>query len=341
MNPSKTVRWALLAAGNIAAKFAEAVHQAAGSQILGVAARDGEAAAAFAARHAIPRHYAGYEAMLADPEIDAVYISTLHPFHFEWIVKSLQAGKHVLCEKPLTMSYREAQLAKAKAVECRCLLREAFMYRHHPQTQKVIEQIEAGAIGAVRVIESNFCINSGIQPESRLQAKELGGGGILDLGCYPISLARLVAGRANGRLFGEPQELKAVGQIDPATGTDMWTTALLRFERGITAKCACALRVSQDNTTYIYGEAGRIEIDSPWFCSGQIRIFRNGTEGPEVIEPDCSRSLYVYEIESFTNELNGRPLGPGEVGMRFDDSLGNLKALDRWRAEIGLRYGRE
>ena len=211
------------------------------------------------------------------------------------------------------------------------------MYRYHPQTQRVVDLVASGAIGKVRMIEANFCFDSGVQPESRLQAKALGGGAILDVGCYPMSFARLIAGRAQGRLFAEPLELKAVGHIDAQTKTDMWTTASLRFEGDILAKLTCAIRMDGGVQSVVYGETGRIIVESTWFGWGNIRVIRKDQED-EVIDAITDRDLYSYEIEAFSGELNGRPIGAKEVGMRFDDTLGNMKALDRWRAEIGLGY---
>ena len=175
-------------------------------------------------------------------------------------------------------------------------------------------------------------------PESRAQDKALGGGGILDVGCYPISFARLIAGRAQGRLFAEPLELKAVGHLDAQSKVDMWTTAALRFEGDILAKCTCAVQMSAENQVVIYGESGRIIVASPWFCDGSIRTIYGNERADELVEPFAGRKLYTYEIESFAGELRGQPIGARAVAMRLDDSLGNMKALDWWRAEIGLAY---
>jgi len=333
-----SIKWGILSAGNIAGTFAEALKEAEGSELYAVAARNGADAEAFADKHGAAKSYEGYEAMLADSEVEAVYIATVHPFHLEWIFKSVQAGKRVRCEKPITMNQRQAKLAKEKADENRCLLREAFMYRHHPQTQQLVDLVEGGAIGKVRMIEANFCFQHGIQPESRLQAKELGGGAILDLGCYTMSFVRLIAGRAVGRLFAEPLELKAVGRLDPETRTDMWSTASLRFEQDILAKCSCAIRMKHENTAYIWGDKGRIEVDVHWFAKGEIRLLHDDSDETKIFKSDTSRHLYSYEIESFTREMRGQAIGAKDVAMRFDDTLGNMKALDRWRAEIGLGY---
>ncbi len=334
----KQVRWGILGCGQIANAFAKALTEVEGCSLHAAAARDAERAQAFVTEHGGTRGYGTYEALLADPEVDAVYIATIHPQHAEWIAHCAYAGKHVLCEKPLTMNLREAKHAAKVARDRRCLLREAFMYRHHPQTQQVVDLVESGVIGKVRMIDASFCYNAGECPDSRLQNKALGGGGILDVGCYPMSFARLIAGRGQGRLFADPLELKAVGHLDVKSKVDMWTTAALRFEGDILAKCTCAVQMSAENQVVIYGEHGRILVESPWFCEGQVRtVFASGREDT-VLEPVPGRSLYVYEIESFVGELRGQAIGARAVGMRLDDSLGNMKALDWWRAEIGLAY---
>lgn len=337
MSEAKPVRWGILACGVIAHAFAKALKETKGSYLHAVAARDAGRAQAFAQEHGALRAYGTYEALLADPEVEAVYIATIHPQHLQWMLAAFQAGKHVLCEKPITMNVRELKLARHLAQSKACLLREAFMYRHHPQTQKIVDLVESGRIGAVRMIEAEFCYNSGIQPEHRVQDKSLGGGGVLDVGCYPMSFARLIAGRAQGRLFAEPLELRAVGHLDLQTRTDMWTTAALRFEGDVLAKCTCAVRMDAENRAVIYGDEGRIIVTKPWFCDGDVRILKSNT-AEERIQAKAERSLYVYEIESFAGELRGRALGSREVGMRKEDTLGNMKALDWWRSEIGLAY---
>ena len=338
MSSETPVRWGILACGVIAHEFAKALMDCPGSVLHAVSSRDIKRAKAFSEEHGAARVYGSYEAMLADSEVDAVYIATLHPFHLEWIAHCVQAGKHVLCEKPLTMNLREAKRAKKLADDHRCLLREAFMYRHHPQTQRVVDLVTSGVIGKVRMIEADFCYNSGEQAESRLQAKALGGGAILDVGCYTMSFARLIAGRAQGRLFAEPLELKAVGHLDRQTKTDMWTTAVMRFEGDILAKATCALQVNRENVCVILGEKGRITVEMPWHCPGTIRIELDEKASAQEIAMPKQRHLFAYEIESFTDEMRGVPIGAGAVGMRFDDTLGNMKALDWWRAEIGLGY---
>ena len=257
--------------------------------------------------------------MLADSEVEAVYIATLHPLHLEWIAHCVQAGKHVLCEKPLTMNLRQAKQAKKLADDHRCLLREAFMYRHHPQTERVVELVTSGVIGKVRMIEANFCYNSGEQPESRLQAKALGGGAILDIGCYTMSFARLIAGRAHGRLFAEPLELKAVGHIwIRRRKTDMWTTAVMRFEGDILAKATCALRMNHENAAVILGDKGRITVEMPWQCPGTIRVELDGKDSAqEIAMPKQRHCLRTRSIRLPTSCAGSRcvPMQSGCASM--------------------------
>ena len=338
MSEVKPVRWGILACGNIANRFATAVNETQSSVLHAVSSREEAKAQVFAKEHGAARAYGSYEAMLADPEVDAVYIATLHPFHLEWIGRSVHAGKHVLCEKPLVMNLRQAKQAQKLAKDNKRLLREAFMYRHHPQTEKVAELVESNVIGKVRMIDAQFCYNSGIKPESRAQARALGGGGILDVGCYAMSFARLIAGRAQDRLFAEPLELKAVGHLDAQTRTDMWSMASVRFEGDILANLSCGVRANAENRVVIYGDKGRIVVQNPWFCGGTIVVQIDGQSEPTVIEPMADRQLFTYEVDAFVAEMRGQPIGARAVGMRFDDTLGNMKALDWWRAEIGLGY---
>lgn len=335
---TKPVKWGILACGDIANTFAEALKEAEGSELQAVAARDADRAQDFAKTHGAVCAYGSYEGLLADPEVEAVYIATIHPHHLEWIQHCLQAGKHVLCEKPMTMNLREAKLAQQLAKDKSCLLREAFMYRHHPQTQRVVELVESGKIGAVRMIDAVFGFNGGDNFEGRHQAKELGGGGILDLGCYTMSFSRLIAGRARDRMFAEPLELKAVGHLHPKTQVDAWTTASLRFEGDILATNTCAVQVNQPNTVTIYGDLGNITVMSPWFCRGETIVQLDDGSDPEVFPSIEERNLYAYEIESFTGELRGTPIDVKAAAMRLDDTMGNIKALDWWRQEIGLAY---
>ena len=152
--------------------------------------------------------------MLADPDIDAIYIATPHPFHAEWAIKAAEAGKHVLCEKPMALTAFEADAMIHAARKAGTFLGEAFMYRLHPQTERLVELVRTGAIGEVRMIKSSFGFAMpGFQPEHRLFANDLAGGGILDVGGYPVSMARLIAGAAAGKPFAEPDKVAGTAHL--------------------------------------------------------------------------------------------------------------------------------
>ncbi|MBK1792706.1 Gfo/Idh/MocA family oxidoreductase [Persicirhabdus sediminis] len=328
--------WGILATGMIAREFAAAVADAPGAEVAAVASRDLAKAQSFADEY-FPAGscivYDDYIQLLDDPAVEAVYVATIHPLHLQWIREAVVRGKHVLCEKPLTMNVAETEEAIQLAEDHGCILREAFMYRYHPQTAQLVKMIEDRVVGELRMIEGNFCFDSGVLPNSRLQAKELGGGGILDVGGYPISMARLLAGASMGRAFADPIELKAVGFIDPGLGTDMWTTACLKFSNQVVAKCTCAVRMRADNELLITGTKGRIRVSNPWHCAGEVvtEIYDRPEMSTSWKSPD-DRQLLSYEIEAFGQLVRGEGfLAPG---MDLADSLGNARALENWRAEL-------
>lgn len=202
---SEPLRWGIIGPGGIARAFAGGVAHSRTGKLVAIATRDPQKpglADAFPGARIIE----GYDAMLADPEVEAIYIATPHPSHAEWAIKAAEAGKHVLVEKPLALTAFEADAVFHAARKAGTFAGEAFMYRLHPQTAKLVELIKAGAIGEVRVIKSSFGFAMPrFDPSHRLYANELAGGGILDVGCYPVSMARLIAGAASGKPFAEPE----------------------------------------------------------------------------------------------------------------------------------------
>ena len=219
------LQWGILGTGRIARAFASALQVSHTGRLVAAGSRTAEAAAKFAADFGGIRAHASYEALLADPAVQAVYIGTPHDSHAGLTIRAAQAGKHILCEKPLALSRAQADRAVAAARMHGVFLMEAFMYRCHPQTAKVAELIRGGAIGEVRLIQSAFCFNRPVDPAHRLFNRELGGGGILDIGCYPASVARFVAGAAEGRPFAEPVEFHGTGCVHPVAGVDVLAAA--------------------------------------------------------------------------------------------------------------------
>src|SRR5690606_28248532 len=206
----------------------------------------------------------GYDALLADKDVDAVYIAVPHTGHAEWAIKAAEAGKHVLVEKPLALSAHEIDAVFHAHRKAGTFAGEAFMYRLHPQVQQLLDLIRSGAIGEVRMIQSSFGFSMGtFQPQHRLFASALAGGGILDVGGYPVSMARFIAGQAVGKPFADPVKIRGTAKLN-AEGTDDWAAAILTFENGIVAQVSCAVMANLDNVLRIHGSDGRIEVPDFW-----------------------------------------------------------------------------
>jgi len=335
--PAAPLRWGIIGLGAIAGKFANGLRGARRGRLAAVASRHAGKARAFAAEHGAERAYGSYPELLADEEIDAVYIATPHPLHPAWCIAACAAGKHVLCEKPLALNRGQAAAMIRAAQDNDVFLMEAFLYRCHPQTARLLALLRDGAIGTPLLVRAAFSFASDAGPETRVRAPELGGGGILDVGCYPISFARLIAGAAEGRAFAEPEALEALGVLGE-TGVDEQASAVLRFPNGMLAECSTGIRVQQGNEAWIYGSAGRLHLAWPWNPdrggeAATLTLWRAGAE-PVVERVRAAVNIYGNEADHVAEQIAQRqsPL------MSWDDSLGNMAALDRWRAAIGLRY---
>ncbi|MFA6962846.1 MAG: aldo/keto reductase [Opitutaceae bacterium] len=344
MNPaSSPLRWGILSTGRIASVFAQGVVASQTGRLVAVGSRTVESAEKFAATHAIGRVHGSYEALFADPEVDAVYIGTPHPQHAEWVIKAAKAGKHILCEKPMGLNHAEAMVMVQTAREHGVVLMEAFMYRCHPQTAKIAEIIRSGALGTVGLVQATFSFNSGYNPTSRLWANDAGGGGILDVGCYAVSMARLVAGAAAGKPFLDPVSVSGAGVLHPESGADVYAVATLKFENDVIAQVSAGVGLNQDNVVRIYGSGGWLLVPSPWVInreggSSKLILHKAGAAVPEEIVIEGA-PLYALEADAFAAAVRA---GLRDVPqMSTDDTLGNLATLDQWRAAIGLTYESE
>ncbi|HUW30739.1 MAG TPA: aldo/keto reductase, partial [Planctomycetota bacterium] len=354
------LQWGILATGVIARELADGVLGSSTGSLLAVGSRTQAKADKFGDELNIPRRYGSYEALLADPDVQAVYVATPHPMHAEWAIKAAEAGKHLLVEKPIGINAYEAMAIIDAARANDVFLMEAFMYRCHPQIAKLVELITSGAIGEVRMIQASFGYHLKAGPEHRAFAQELAGGGILDVGCYPVSAARLIAGAAVGAdgvrpghtpcaptssfPFAEPLEVKACGHLGE-TGTDVWTAATLKFPGGIVAQVATATLVNMDgeNVIRIFGSDGRITVPDPWtpgrWHRGPTKIIVQNYKDNQSREimVDAPLDLYTYEADMVGANIEHRQA----PAMRWDDTLGNMRVLDRWRQEVGLVYDLE
>lgn len=333
------LQWGILSTGRIARRLAQALAVSQTGELAAVASRSLELARAFAEEFGVPRAFGSYEELLADPAVEAVYLATPHPFHLEWVINAAEAGKHILCEKPAGMNAREVEKMLAVAKRHGVFFMEAFMYRCHPQTAKVIEILRSGRLGQVKTIECSFGGLPTYDPKSRLFARDLGGGAILDIGCYCASMARLVAGVALGGELAEPLEIKAVGQLDPKEGTDWQAHAVLRFEGGIFAHLSTSMVAPLENCVRVYGTAGMMTITQPWIAGSagaSIILHEYATNIAETISTEDATDLYAYELNAVAR-YRSKGAAPWPV-MSGEDSLGNHRLLDAWRKEIGLTY---
>ena len=333
---SSKLAWGIISTGAIAKTFARGLAASGTGELIAVGSRTQEAADRFGDEFKVPRRYGSYEALLADPDVQAVYIAPPHPMHAEWAIKAAEAGKHILCEKPLTLNCAEAMAVIEAARRNGVFLMEAFMYRCHPQTAKLVELIREKAIGDVQVIRATFSFHAGYNPEGRLFANALGGGGILDVGCYCVSMSRLVAGVALGRDFAEPIEVRGFGHIGE-TGVDEYAIGILKFPGDILAQVATGVRLNQENVVRIFGTEGSIFVPVPWTPkeSSKIIVNRHG-EGPREISIEAGAGIYTIEADTVAANIERRQAT--SPAMTWDDTLGNMRTLDMWRAAIGLVY---
>jgi predicted dehydrogenase len=334
------LRWGLIGTGRIARAFAAAVLETETAGLAAVGSRTLETAAAFAREFGNCRAHGSYAALLADPDVEAVYISTPHPMHAEWAIAAARAGKHVLCEKPLAMSGAEAERVVEEAERAGVFLMEAFMYRCHPFLAKLASLVADGVIGEVGLIESTFSYRGNLDPTSRLYSRELGGGGILDVGCYPVSISRLLAGAAAGKAFAEPMEVVGLARLSEELHVDLVANACLRFESGILATLGCGLGLNQESRVRVYGSKGSLHVVRPWHGApaGEpvtIHVSLDG-EQPRTVEITAHRSIYAIEADVVAEAIRaGLRESPR---MSWADSLGNMRTLDRWLAAAGMNY---
>ena len=323
-------RWGILATGRIASTLAAAMTASSTATLVAVGSRDATRATEFANRFDNVRAHGSYADLINDQTVDAIYVSTPHPQHLEWTVKALEAGKDVLCEKPLGVNLGEVSTMVDAARRTGRLLMEAFMYRTHPQTERLLELIRDGAIGEVRHVHAVHGFKAPFDPHSRLFDSALAGGGIMDVGCYPVSMARLLAGEEPTAIAGQA----VIGR----SGVDEYATGLLRFPSGVLAQVSTAVSVALTNIVEIAGTVGAVRIERPWFCEDRHGnwAFEMHRAGEREVVAGQSQPTYVHEIDAFDA---ARQAGQKEVdAMRPADSLGNAAALDEWRRAVGLRF---
>ncbi len=336
------IKWGIIGTGNIARSFASGIKKSKSGSLYAVASRELYKAESFASSYGALTAYGSYQALLDDGKVDAVYICTPHPFHAEWIVKAAEAGKHILCEKPIALNHAEAMAAVQAARDNQVFLMEAYMYRCNPQTKAIIDIVSKGTLGRVRSIEASHSFYMDMDEDSRVFSRELAGGGIMDVGCYCMSFARLIAGVGQNQPYAEPVKMSAVGRLTE-TDIDAYTSAIMKFHHDIIATISTGVQLAQPNTATIYGSKGYLLIHSPWLCArdgGESHMYLHLNDKPvEEVAIHSERDIYAIEADTVAECIDAGLMQ--YAGMSWDDTLGNMRCLDNWRKEIGVIYPSE
>jgi xylose dehydrogenase (NAD/NADP) len=308
MNPLVAVRWGILSTARINQPVIAAARASDRVELIAVASRDQARADAYARENEIERAYGGYEALLADPDVDAIYNSLPNSMHIEWTIRALEAGKHVLCEKPLDRRPDEVERAFDAAERAGLILMEGFMWRHHPQTRALEEVVRSGRIGEPRAVLTRFSFPLD-DPENIRMRPELDGGGLMDVGCYCISGARLIG--------GEP-ELVFGRQVVGPTGVDVRFVGTLHFPGDVLGQFVCGMDIPFSARLEVVGSEASAVLPDPWLCRDpHIEI---GDERIDVEDAD----RYQLELENMSDAIRGE----AEPLLGRPDAVGQARTID-------------
>ena len=333
------IKWGIIGSGNIADAFAHSVKYCQDSDLVSVFGRNEEAVKQFSAKFTV-KSYTNLDSFFTSDEIDAVYIATPHSSHFTYSLEAIKNNKHILCEKPLTMNYLESMTLLSLAKEAKVFLMEAYMYRTHPQTFNILHHLDLFKNTQEKIfIESSFGFSAELPKEHRLRNPLLGGGAILDVGCYPLSMVKLIAGNLQGMPFADPESIIATGRLDE-TGVDLQSEAHLVFSDQIEAKISCAIDEEYSNDLKI--KSGNLEliVEQPWHCgqfqdgNSSIKILDSGDLIKEVSYLDTV-GLFTREIDHASKCIQEEKFESALVSHA--DTQSNMLWLDKWRQEIKIK----
>ena len=308
----KAVTWGILSTANINRLVIPPAHASEKVELLAVASRDQARADEYAAEWEVPRAFGSYEALLADDEIEAVYISLPNNLHCEWSIRAVEAGKHVLCEKPMGKRAAEVEEAFDAAERAGRIVSEAFMYRHSPQTERVRQLLDEGAIGELRVVRACFSFAIFDTENIRLRT-DVEGGSLMDVGCYCVSGSRLLA--------GEPELVFGQQLIGPS-GTDWVFTGSMRFANDVFGLFDCGTALPSRDELEAIGSEGSLFLDDPWHGRTPVIELRRGGEVERIeLEPVDS---YRLELENVSDAIRGE----AELLLGREDAVGNARAIE-------------
>jgi predicted dehydrogenase len=321
-----TIRWGILGTGRIASTFAAGLAELPDAELAAVGSRSPEAAADFATRCGATRYHDSYEALAADPGVDIVYVATPHPLHYGNARLCLTGGKAVLCEKPFTLNAGQARDLVQFAREQQCFLMEAMWTRCLPAVTDVRRLIAEGAIGNVVFLTADFGFHKEFDPGHRLFAPALGGGALLDVGVYLVSLASM--------LFGPPAQMRSLAHVGPS-GVDERDALLFGYDGGRFAQLTAAITVTTPQEAVIVGEAGSIKLHSLWWQACRYTLTRDGHE-PQTIDAPFQGNGYCHEAAEAMRCLRA---GMGESPLLpLDETISIIETMDTLRADWGRRY---
>ncbi|MCK8608562.1 Gfo/Idh/MocA family protein [Agromyces sp. C10] len=324
------LRWGILAPGGIARAFTDDLLRN-GFDVRAAGSRTLANAEAFAAERGIPAAYGSYEELVTDPDVDVIYIATPHPWHAATALLAIEAGKHVLIEKPFTLNQAEARVVADAARERGVLALEAMWTRYLPHMTRIREIVAAGTLGDVRTLIADHTQKLPDDPAHRLNALELGGGALLDLGIYPVSFA--------WDLFGDPTSIQSTA-VFRSTGADVQIAVQLGYEDGRIASTFSASDVRGPNAATVLGTEARIDIDPVWYSATSFRVVAHDGQVLEEFRADVNGRGMHFQAAAVERLVAEGRLDGGDV-LSTEESVAIMGTLDRIRAEIGLRYPNE
>ena len=333
----KPIKWGILGTGAIAKAFADALQETEG-ELVAVASQSLQRAEDFSKSYNCTA-IEGYQSLISLPEVEAIYVATPHTSHFELSAECLRNKKAVLCEKPMTINATETMALIDISRKNNTLLMEAFMYKIHPQTQQVMKVIQENLTSPLS-IRAEFCFSVDVPESHRLVNKELGGGSILDIGCYPMSISRHAVGAVNGKNFMNPASIEGQGELN-SQGIDLNASAKLVFEDGSLAEIKSATNLSSASDVEISDGKTTVVLNQPWHCGefterkSQITLKKSNGD-KESIDITTDKGLYALEIDHFSENLKNHNTESDLIP--HNDSHGNMIALDTWRKELKVVY---
>lgn len=325
----EVIRWGILGTGNIATSFANGLVTMPDAQLAAVGSRKQSSADAYGDRFNIPRRYASYEELAHDPEIDVVYIATPHTLHLENMLLCFEAGKPVLCEKPFTINAAQARQAIAQARKQELFAMEATWMRFTPLIAKLRRMLADNQVGDIRMVTADFGIRVEFDPNFRLFNPKLGGGGMLDVGIYPLSLAQMI--------LGTPSKVTGVAELGQ-TGVDEQSAFVLGYAGGQLAVLHSAIRTETPQEATIVGTEGWIRIHSPWWMPQAMTIHKPGAD-PVQMDIPFTTDGYTYEAAEVHRALRTGKLESEQ--MPLDETVAILDTMDTLRRQWGMHYPME